>query len=395
MDAQYTIEFQKNSVDVAPDTGTWDPQPWGVPTSQVPYNSDPPSIVGPLFDQVANAVFSGYSSGDIVLGGAYASGLTVDYGGSAANFPFLGPQPNVSELFISCPTITVSEIQLGVSDVVGVSAVVTWDFTPDVGNLVTTAVGLFMVTINTIAADNWTPSGDDATDQASLQAVFDANTPGGTSVSVTSSVATVTLIGPAADQPIASAISSGTNQPVIVTQGVVPVTGQPEIQEITLSDGPDTGTFYLGTNVLTATDTAADVEGAAVAFLGAGTVTVSNDGGPWTVTWLSDGPVSTSTLISALSNINLTHTIACVVTQTQAGSLLPSGIVPLSRTLVIRQPSQRAGRHTQLLPLVQLTILPLRSAPRVRERRLPVPRRTPVIGAANNTVLILSPRIVR
>ena len=102
-----------------------------MPTSQVPYNSDPPSIVGPLFDQVANAVISGYSSGDIVLGGAYASGLTVDYGGSAANFPFLGPQPNVSELFISCPTITVGEVQPGVADVAAVNAIVTANFTPE------------------------------------------------------------------------------------------------------------------------------------------------------------------------------------------------------------------------------------------------------------------------
>ena len=50
-------------------------------------------------------------------------------------------------------------------------------------------------------------------------------------------------------------------------------------------------------------------------------VTVSNDGGPWTVTWLTDGPVSTSVLSGVLANINLTHTITCVVTQTQAGGL--------------------------------------------------------------------------
>lgn len=387
--ARYKIEFQRTvGVDVAPQAGTWDPQQFGIggfgslPLGFSANNATVQSVI----DALAAQIIEGYVDGDVAVSGDYTAGLVLDYGGTAGNFPWSAPTPDASNLFIGCPTITVDELQAGVEDIQNVWSVA---FTFDAGGMTDFSItidGGSPISINASWSADVVESQIGAAGYGGLTVVDATNNPVGTitpyTLAFTDSV----------EHALVVVLDDGAS--ASVTETTPFAAGRPEIAQIVLTNGPDGGTFQLG-NVLPWNDTAADVQTGFDNVFGGGVATVSHDGSPWTVTWLTNVFVDLSALRAALVNLDLKHTITAVVTQLEAGSAPSSAPLPIVRRQIICRRERNQRRRSAVVPIVQQTVLPLRQAPRVVVRsvqRQRPPRQQPPQSAA---VLILSPRLVR
>lgn len=206
-----------------------------------------------------------------------------------------------------------------------IEAVVSWDFTADVG-LSATQLQLSFNGPHSPQNGSFSPIGDDVVDQAALQVYCDASFGSGQStVSVSASIAIVTITGHVnldgggsvpAGTPITSVGGgdAGATTPVVSTQGSL---GATEVEIIPAVSG-DGGTYAMSNpnNSTNAFNIPFDTNSPS-SFAGLTGITfVKNMDGTWAATWDTAGVVA---LPLTTDGSGLTQSITTVITTPVAG----------------------------------------------------------------------------